>query len=266
MFLLGCPVGVRHLPHIAADQVRRAWHRFTGHSARRLHFVYFSCERDFPLIRLSLASLARMPALLDSTVTVVMDSKGVFSAEHQTQLQELFRDIRFLELGNIDWASLDTLRTELRAFGLVAEGADAGDYIVKIDSDVLLFSPDKLLEIASSGKAFVGDGHYSQYRYAQGGMYFIRQDIAMVLANEVDEPELHDTIHSLGKMSEDRVISKLVTRRTNGIWLTRIMLFPDELTKVDFTNSWLRKEFSAIHFVKGKDTMPDYGRKLGIHV
>jgi len=262
MHVFGCPVGIRHVHHILRDQVLRFLSIFSNRQRGGVHFVYFSCARDFELISYSLKSLRCLPSDLVKSVLIVMDAKAPFSSEQQAMLKQHCAVCRFENLGNIDWASLDTLKTEIRAFAVAAAEASENDWVAKIDSDVLFFGHQKIKEIATCAFDFVGDGHYSDYSYAQGGLYFLRTPLARSLTSSVSEQELLNTISDLGKNSEDRVMSSLVRRRTENRWLTRIMLFPDELKKADFSGSWLRKEFCCIHFVKGKEQMKDYAMKL----
>lgn len=261
MIIFGCPVGVRHLAHIACDQIRRIWHRFRPGPAGKIHFVYFSCARDIELLRLSLKSLIELQTKQLGTVFVVGDSKGPFSLEQQSELKGIVPNLQFLELGQIDWASIHTLKTEFQAFAIAASQAQPIDFIAKVDSDILFFSNIKLEEVGVCTADFVGDGHYSNYEYAQGGLYLLRTPLAEQLQN-VTEQELMQTITECQTHAEDQVVSALVRRRTPNIWLTRLMLFPNEFDKANLGGRWVRQEFSAIHFVHQKSDMPKYSARL----
>ena len=263
MIIFGCPVGVRHLAHIVSDQVRRIYHRFNPRPAGRIHFVYFSCAKDITFLTLSLKSLQLFGGDRIGNIYVVIDSKGPFSAEEQAGLKRIVPNLHFLELGQIDWASIQTLKTELQAFGIAANQAQPIDFIAKVDSDILFFSNLKLNEISVCAADFVGDGHYSNYEYAQGGLYLLRTPLAMQL-QKVNEQELVQTIKECQTHAEDQVVSALVRRRTQNIWLTRLMLFPNEFDKADLDGGWVRKEFSAIHFVHQKNVMPSCATRLGL--
>jgi hypothetical protein len=263
MIIFGCPVGVRHLIRIAEDQFRRLVRQFRPKLAGRIHFVYFSCARDMQLLTLSLQSLRLVRNDRNGGVFVVVDSKSPFSVEQQSELRDIIPDLEFLELGQIDWASIHTLKTELHAFGIVANRADAGDFVAKVDSDILFFSSDKLDEVSASASDFVGDGHYSRYKYAQGGLYFLRAPLAKDL-QLVAELEISEAVAECNTRAEDQVVSALVRRRTRNIWLTRLMLFPNEFEKANLNGRWVRKEFCAIHFVHRKADMFPYGARLGL--
>lgn len=196
-------------------------------------------------------------------VFVVVDSKGPFNEEQQSELKEIVPNLQFLELGQIDWASIHTLKTELQAFAIAASRAKPIDFIAKVDSDILFFSSIKLEEVGVCAADFVGDGHYSNYEYAQGGLYLLRAPLAEKLQT-VSEQELAQTIAECRTHAEDQVVSALVRRRTKNIWLTRLMLFPNEFDKANLDGAWVRQEFSAIHLVHQKSDMPRYAASLGL--
>lgn len=262
--IFGCPIRVKHIPRIAGDQIRRVIACLSNRRMAKIHFVYFSCGRDMPLLTLSLKSLMAIKATCIGSIFVVVDSKGPFSLDQEIALKRICPRLQFLSLGQIDWASIATLHTELRAFSTAARGVDAIDFIAKVDSDILFFSEKKLNEISICQYDFVGDGHYSDYFYAQGGLYFIRAEKALPLSETVNDDELNYAIKLCGSVSEDRVMSMLFSRRSYRIWMTRLMLFPNEYEKSDLRNSWLQREFSAIHFVRRKNDMPSYAKIIGI--
>lgn len=261
MIIFGCPIGIRHIARIAGDQVRRLAHRLRPNPAARIHFVYFSCARDMALLTLSLTSLKFLSGDQVGNVYVVVDSKGPFSQEQKSELERIIPSLEFLELGQIDWASLYTLKTELKAFSIAARQAQPIDFIAKVDSDILFFSSLKLDEIRICAADFVGDGHYSNYKYAQGGLYLLRAPLAERLET-VTEPELEQAISECHTNAEDQVVSALVRQRTKSIWLTRLMLFPNEYDKANLNGRFVRREFSAIHFVHRKEDMPRYAGRF----
>lgn len=215
------------------------------------------------MLSMSLKSLAGLVGNQARYVAVVEDAKGLFKDEQRLALSKIVPELQFLQLGPIDWASIRTLKTELEAFSIVAAAAKPIDFIAKVDSDILFFSNKKLDEIKVCSADFVGDGHYSGYRYAQGGLYFMRAPLASSFFNSVTEEELQITITEVGTNAEDQVVSALVRRRNIKIWLTRLMLFPNEFERTNLGNAWVKSEFSAIHFVHKKVDMPKFSKLLG---
>jgi hypothetical protein len=212
---------------------------------------------------MSLKSLQSLHCDRIAMVYIVVDSKEPFGIEQQASLKEVVPNLQFLELGPVDWASLHTLKTEIQAFAIAASRAQPVDFIAKVDSDILFFSSTKLEEIGICRADFVGDGHTSGYRYAQGGLYLLRVPLAKQLKT-VTEQELEQTIAAYGTPAEDLVMTALVRRRTRNIWLTRLMLFPDEVAKANLNRRWVRQEFSAMHFVHRKSDMPTFASRLGL--
>lgn len=211
---------------------------------------------------MSLSSLAQSGGARVGRVYIVEDAKGRFNDEQRVRLTTIIKNLEFHCLGNIDWASLETLKTELSAFAIAANGVHSNDFIAKCDSDILFFSETKLNEVSVCSSSFVGDGHYSDYKYAQGGLYFLRAPLAARLASGVDDGNLSRAIDIAGTIAEDQVISVMVKNYTQSIWLTRIMLFPNEFERVNLGNKLVRNEFSAIHFVHKKSEMPYFFNKI----
>ena len=252
MIIFGCPVGFNHIFRIAWDQCLRLVHGFRSKHSGRIHLIYFSYTNDIAMLKMSLVSLMKLDEGILGHVNLVVDSKGPFSRAQEKELEEIVPSIKFHHIGRIDWASIDTL---------VAKTVSAEDYIAKVDSDILFYSSDKLKEILCSNALFVGDGHYSNYKYAQGGLYLMRRSLAMQISC-TKQLELFEAINECGSISEDRVISALVKKRTNKIWLTRLMLFPDEYSKANLSGYWVKKEFCSLHFVQHKKDMPEYAKRL----
>lgn len=263
MMIFGCPVGVRDVLKIARDQGLRIYHKFQPKPSGKVHMIYFSCAKDIGMLKISLNSLMRLEPEIIGKIYLVVDSKGPFTYEQEGELKKIVPEIEFHHLGKIDWASIDTLKTELKIFGIVADSAKSEDHLAKVDSDILFFNSAKLKESMSSAALFVGDGHYSKYKYAQGGLYLMRKSLAMNLSR-ASQAEILEAIKECGSMAEDLVVSALVRRRTDKIWLTRLMLFPDEYEKTNLSSCWVRKEFCSLHFVHRKIDMPEYARRLDI--
>lgn len=262
MFLFGHPIGVRHLVHIASDQMRRLLKIRRAKRPGQIHFVYFSCARDIALLKLSLSSLVKLKFSQLGAVYVVVDRKGQFNDLQKDELISICPVLHFLDLGNIDWASVETLSTELQAFDIVSAAADRDDFIAKVDSDILFFSAAKLKEVSFAVEDFVGDGHYSRYEYAQGGLYFVRASLARQLYSSTSDAHLKKTIKRCRTHAEDQIVSALINEQTKSIWLTRLMLFPNEYEKSNINAHWVRQEFSAIHFVHKKSDMPAMAAQL----
>lgn len=265
MIIFGCPFNLRYFAQIGRDRIRRIIHTFRPAPAGKIHFIYFSYCKDFPLLALSIRSLSLLKSSSIGKIFIVVDLKGPFTSEQIIALQTVIPDVTFLSLGKIDWASIETLQTEISAFAIVASKAKPLDFIAKVDSDILFFDKTRLDEISVCREDFIGDGHYSEYKYAQGGLYFLRAPFASRLCATSNIDVLAEAIQRCGTNAEDQVISELARDHTKKIWLLRIMLFPNEYERTNLSKLCVRNEFSAIHFVHRKSDMMIYARKLGIN-
>lgn len=265
MMIRGVPVPVRSLRRFISDYLRfelQALEPSPLQIEPFLHLLFFSCARDFLPLCLSLRSARRLEPKLIKTTMVYVDDKDPFSDEQRAELKSLAPNLSFGISKGFAWASMGTLETELNAFALVAKRAAPGDYIVKVDSDILFFSTRKMLLLARLNYEFIGDGHHEGYRYSQGGLYFIREDLARNLAFKRVETQVKAIVSKLGDMSEDMVVYNLVKDMRKRILLTNLMLFPREYEGVRSFSGIIGKLFIAIHFVKRKHEMGSYLRRF----
>lgn len=257
MNIFGCPVGVRNVSYILHDQIHKIKHNLRSKSSTKIHFIYFTCDKDYLLLSMSLTSLVTFNYDFIGSITIIEDKKGPLTNDHKESLKKIYNKITFKEFGNIDWASIETLKSELSAFLEISSNVADNDLIAKIDSDVLFFNSHKLAEVCKSDADFIGDGHYSFYKYAQGGLYLMRATTCRTLAGSLRNNELEVAIKECGTNAEDQVIYKLVSKTTSRIWLTRLMLFPNEFENTSLRNYFVKREFCCIHFVHKKNSMKD---------
>ncbi len=264
MIFRGIPIPVRRLPAIVLDQLYRPFRRITKAGPRHLSLVYFSCGRDFEILRLSLRSIANLRSFArPAGIHVVVDSKGPFSPKQRDELKACVPSLHFHEgLGEIHDRSPVTIRTELRAFATVAELVDPGSLIAKVDSDILFYSGRKLSRILGCRYDFVGDSRFVRGEFFQGGLYFMSADLARRLDASATLAELERIVKEIGCAAEDRVVSHLVRRMARGVWDTQLMLFPDDYERADLGSFWVRDEYCALHFFSRKTDMPAFAARL----
>ena len=266
MMILGVPVPLRSIHRFVADLLKvELWSR-RQNPARIgpfLHLVFFSCARDFEPLCLAFRSIRRLRPQLVKSAIVYVDDKDPFDDEQRSLLQTRMPGLSFGESHGFAWASMGTLETELDAFAAVGQRAEPGDFVVKVDSDILFFSARKLALFPALSYDFIGDGHHEGYRYSQGGLYLIRADLARQLAYEKVETRLKAIVDRLGGTSEDLVVYNLVKELEKRILLTNLMLFPGEYERARLTGGILGKLFVAIHFVRRKHEMGHYLSRIG---
>ncbi len=263
MILCGIPVAFRQVHRQTADVLAFPLRSLFRTPARPLVLVYFSCARDFEILRLSLLSLSRISDAVDiHQVVVVADAKGPFSPEQGAALEQACPGLRMMVgAGEVHDRSAITIRTELNAFAAVAESAPDECIIGKVDSDILFFSPWKLRQVVRSRAAFIGDKHWSGGDFFQGGLYFMDSRRLIGIDRRVSDREILTTIERLGCSAEDRVISAIVANGAST-WNTNLMLFPDEFDRANFCNPFVRWEYCALHFFACKALMPEYFERL----
>lgn len=260
MHVCGFPLALRRIPHVAFDWARHPLRLLQSGPIRPLHLAYFSCERDYDLLCVSLLSVVRIESALPlHSVTVVIDEKAPFSVSQRATLQNICSRIRFCDsIGEIHDRSTKTIRTELNAFGDIAAHSGPDAVIAKVDSDVLFFSPHKLRHILCSRCDFIGDTHWTNGAFVQGGLYLLSTRLAAALAKNTSDKRIAAACRATGSCAEDRVISALAKSHQPRMWLTNLMLFPTEYERVRLDTFFIQREFSAIHFFGCKSAMPHY--------
>ena len=150
---------------------------------------------------------------------------------------------------------------EIQAFAEVAKSLGDHDYVVKADSDLLFISPWIFPLILRSGMDAVGDGRYLDFEYFQGGCYFIKKPMIRRLEPFGDEATLAALFPGADGSGEDRYLHDLLRREGARIWMTRYMAFPDEFKRFRGLGPRERSRYCVLHFVRGKDVMPQYFRR-----
>ena len=224
----------------------------------RIHFVYFSCRRDYQLLNLSLQSISRMSLSWLGSVYVFEDDADPFSQQEVEALRRSWPGLVIKKSGRLAWGGRETVDNFLKAFQQVAELVPEHHYIAKVDSDILFFSTQRFETVLRSGRMLIGDGHYDDYGFSQGGLYFMRTDLVKRLEGCIHDGSVDQIIARLGTACEDQVIYEAARLLSADIWLTRLMMFPDEYRGSDRFGPKDRKKFLALHFVKDKHEMAQY--------
>ena len=140
-----------------------------------VHLVYFSCGAHTAYLELSLRSLARLHSPRLGRVYVGEDPEDPIRPADRQRLEALGLSLEFDRWGKVTGYGETTVRSQLAAFGAVAAGAAAGDWIGKVDSDVLFIDDAIFGGLAHDAADLVGHRErYGTMTYAQGGCYFVR--------------------------------------------------------------------------------------------
>lgn len=260
MIVGGVPLSVRDLHRIVAG-----WWAFRKHvrpiateQNTTLNFLYFSYQPDFDILRLSLQTLLKVSAGKRlGKVFVVVDQKAPFSAAEEAALLSIYPKIAFMPVHNFSWGSAESTYAELRIFTQACKLLpNKQDMLIKVDSDILMSGWSKLVAILDSTLQAVGDGHFLQYRYAQGGFYMMRRRLIEDVLASKSQDDVEQVVKATGSVGEDVAISWLLKDAGEPFFFTRLMLFPDEYNRLERLNVWVSNEFIALHCHKDKHNMP----------
>lgn len=232
----------------------------------RLNFLYFSYAPDFECLHLSMRTLkAGVPCEILGRVVLAEDQKAPFSEQQRQALAALMPDLHVLPVRDFEWGSPKSTHAELQIFTQICAALpDADDLLVKVDSDVLFIRNDKWLRLLRSEAPAIGDGHYLQHRFAQGGLYMIRRRIVESILSKVRLDEVEQVARAIDSVGEDMAISQLLADHGHPFFFTRMMLFPDEYGPLRQLNDWVRREFLALHCHKDKSNMPALARRFSL--
>lgn len=267
MIVAGFPIAVRELHYLILGWFRYALLRPDKSAASaRYHFIYFSYEPDFEYLDLSLRTLrAAIPAELVGGVVLAEDQKGPFSPSQIEQLRGVWPSLQVLPIRDFEWGSPRSTHAELQLFKQVcSEMPDPRDLLVKVDSDVLFLPNPKWLRLLRSAASAIGDGHYLQHRFAQGGLYMIRREVIQTVFASTRVPDVEQVAIEIDSVGEDMAISRMLRGASQPFFFTRMMLFPNEYKALSTLSALTRREFIALHCHKDKHSMSVLSSRFGL--
>lgn len=253
------PVRVRQFPNWALQ----AWQR--SRVLRRplarpptFRLCYFSCESYFRYLYCALHSVKTNVQILPVQVTVFSDEDMPLTTAQIAALQELMPGLAVRPWPKSMGWGVTQIESIWRAYVLAAEGAHDDDIVARVDSDVFFFNDTIFQAVARSEADFVGDGHFVDFEYCQGGCYFLRARAVRRVQALLRATPMAELAKEVPVVVEDVMAQHLVRRAGLRTWMTWFMMFPDELRIAGGLTSWQRWKFSCVHFVmKNKDKMLD---------
>lgn len=250
------PTRYRQLPNKVYDAFFRIILR-ARKSKGKIYPVYFSCGNHFKYLFISLKSLEEIGSKCIGNVYLYIDKDDFISGKQKVKLKKLSLDVVIRKTKyKMSWGGLKLIKNELEAFEEVHSEIRSEDYIAKVDSDIVFISDFIFKYVLASGKDLVGEGAFTNYKYSQGGLYFLKSRFVPNITKYTDKNfKVEDP-----KVGEDKFIFNLVQRNTDSIWLTKFMMFREEFDKIkEITGEW-KKKFSVIHFADCKNKMlENYG-------
>jgi hypothetical protein len=254
------PVRVRHWPYNTLDARRQRAVAARNSSGGGVHFVGFTCGRHFPLLECALESLLRVHSPDIRKIHLFIDDSDFLDASQTRYLERLSPLIAITRWPRFTGWGFDAVRLQFRTFAEVAKRVAPGDYVAKMDSDLVFISTWIVALALRSGADIVGDGRYIDFDYAQGGCFFLSRPLALRLEEYCLPGVMESMFPAAAHPPEEHVLREVARRERARVWLTRFMMFPDEFEPTlrrrgDFVARHASK-FCVLHFLRDKETMP----------
>lgn len=251
------PVRVRHFPRFVRQMLERsAVLRRALPSPPTFHLCFFSCQSYFKYLYCSLHSITQHAQGIPYKILVFSDEDMPLTSAQIEAIHTLVPGARVIPWPkSMGWGATQ-IAWIWKAYKLAAEGAADHDIIARVDSDVFFFNDRIFRAVARSEADFVGDGHYINFRYCQGGCYFFRASAVRKIVALIEAEPLESLLSEINPVVEDIAATYFARRLGMKTWLTWFMMFPDELRNAGGLTAWQRFKFSCAHFVmKNKAAM-----------
>lgn len=225
-------------------------------SVSTFHLCYFSCHSYFKYLYCSLHSLVKFCPNHNIKVYIFNDNEQPLSEAQIITIQELIPGTEIISWPkSMGWGA-EQIKRIWKAYAKVAEHASDNDMIARIDSDVFFFNDTIFRAVARSDADLIGDGHFVNFCYTQGGCYFFKASAVKKITHMLESETIDKILTEIDTIVEDIAAHHFAKRLNLKIWLTWFMMFPDELTNAGGLNRWARWKFSCLHFVmKNKEAM-----------
>lgn len=259
----GLPITVAQAPAL----LRQVWQRsrlLRRTPARQPLFrlCYFSCHSYFAYLYCALHSLVGSAHGTRFEVLVFNDQDLPISAAQIEALQQLVPGLRVISWPKAMGWGHEQIGWIWKAYALAAEGLQADDVVARIDSDVFFFNDRIFRAVERSPADLIGDGHFVDFQYCQGGSYFLKASAVQQVLGLIAQHGVPTLLADVAVVVEDVALMHMARRLGLKVWMTWFMMFPDELRNAGRLNAWQRFKFSCLHFVyKNKAGMLDAYRR-----
>jgi hypothetical protein len=144
--------------------------------AARIHCVYFTCDKHFPALRLSLKSLVRLGLPFLGRIYLYVDKDDFLTPAHTDTLGKMGLDVVARKCNRVTGWGESAVGVETRAFAELSSEIGPDDYLAKLDSDVIFVADQTFRDVLKSGKDLFGQlvDYWEPAVFFQGGCYFIR--------------------------------------------------------------------------------------------
>jgi hypothetical protein len=137
--------------------------------------VYFSCKRHFYLLEKSLFSLLAISGDSVAKVVVFVDRTDFLDSTEEAKLLALSNRISIIAHGRVTGWGYRTLINQLQGFLIVVRKYGLFEWIVKMDSDTVIFKNKMLLNLGRLSCDFFGHPfNHVRFTHAYGACYAFR--------------------------------------------------------------------------------------------
>lgn len=253
------PTRFRQAPRLALQILSRSVLLQRPMSRRPIfRLCYFCCRSYFPYLYCSLDSLLRCVRGISYEVIVFSDKDQPLSDDQCEVLSKLFPNIRIIEWPKSMGWGIEQIGWIWKAYAIAAEGLEGDDIVARVDADVFFFNDRIFREAARANADLIGDGHFVDFRFCQGGTYFLRVGAVRRVLQLIEAKTLENVLQGVPVIVEDVAVHHMITSLGLHVRMTCFMMFPDEYRNAGGLTSWSRWKFSCLHFVmKNKPAMLD---------
>jgi hypothetical protein len=253
------PIRVAQAPQFVQQVLQRSL--LLGKAPRRqpvFRLCYFSCHSYFAYLYCALHSLVETVKDVKYEVLVFNDNDMPISGAQADVLRALVPGLRVVPWPkSMGWGA-EQIGWIWKAYAMATEGAHEDDIVARVDSDVFFFNNRIFRAVERSDADFIGDGHFVDFEYCQGGAYFFRVHAARKVLALLQQHELPALLKAGNVGVEDMAAMYFAKRLALKVWMTWFMMYPDELRNASGLTAWQRFKFSCLHFVsKNKGGMID---------
>lgn len=231
---------------------------------KKFYLCFFSCHSYFRYLYCSLHSLTQHAKSVSYKILIFNDEDQPLSSVQIKVIEELIPGTRIIAWPkSMGWGAKQ-IESIWAAYGLAAKDANEGDIIARVDSDVFFFNDTIFKAVSRSEADLVGDGHFVDFKYCQGGCYFFKVDAVRKINMMIASEGIDHVLKGVDVVVEDVAAHHFAKKLELKIWLTWFMMFPDELKNAGSLTPWYRWKFSCLHFImKNKIAMLEaYDREV----
>lgn len=251
------PIRVKQFPNFLKELViRNKILASTPAKKRVFHLCYFSCHSYFPYLYCALHSMKKHLKNIDFKIYIFNDAEMPISDAQFAKIQALLpHSEMILWPKSMGWGA-EQIGNIWNAYAHAAKNANENDIIARIDSDVFFFNDRIFQMIMRSDADLIGDGHFVDFQYTQGGCYFFKTSAINQINTMIAEQGMDKLTQEIDIIVEDIAAHHFAKKLNLKVWLTWFMVFPQEIINSGGLGNWLKWKFSCAHFVmKNKDKM-----------